>query len=56
MSKKIGIFLMIVLVLWSLLLLDATKNRKAPLPADPPRESAEAPAETGGTELPQTEN
>ena len=56
MSKKIGIFLMIILVLWSFLLLDATKNRKAPLPADPPRESAEAPVESGSAQLPQSEN
>lgn len=28
MSKKIGIFLMVLLVIWSVLLLDATKNRQ----------------------------
>lgn len=34
MSKKIGIFLMIVLIIWSVLLLDATKNRGAVVPAE----------------------
>lgn len=42
MSKKIGMFLMIVLVLWSILLLDATKNRKPPRPAVRPPVSTEA--------------
>lgn len=45
MHKKIGIFLMIMLVLWSVLLLDATKNRRPAQPAVLPTETAEVPTE-----------
>lgn len=51
MSKKIGIFLMIILVLWSVLLLDATKNRKPLQPTAQPTESTGAPVEP---DLPET--
>ena len=46
MSKKIGIFLMILLVLGSLLLLDATKNRSPSQPPVQPTESTSEPAES----------
>lgn len=51
MSEKIGIFLMTILVLWSVLLLDATKNRKPIQPAAPPTESTEVLTEPS---LPET--
>lgn len=53
MSKKIGIFLMIVLVLWSVLLLDATKNRAPLQPTVHPSESTGAPREPSGQEVTQ---
>lgn len=43
MNKKIGIFLMIMLVLWSVLLLDATKNRRPPQPLAQPPVTTEMP-------------
>ena len=47
MSKKIGIFLMILLVIWSLLLLDAAKNRSSARPVIRPTEpTASIPPET----------
>lgn len=42
MSKKIGIFLLMMLVLWSVLLLDATKNRRPTEPAVQSQETTEA--------------
>lgn len=42
MSKKIGMFLMLILVIWSILLLNSTKNRKPPKAAVRQPESTEA--------------
>lgn len=49
MSKKIGIFLMVLLVLWSVLLLDATGNRKPSETEGQSVESASAPSVTEST-------
>lgn len=57
MMKKIGYFLMAMLVLWSFLLLNATQNRSASQPqTEPEPASSTAPpasAETDGTEPPE---
>lgn len=50
MSKKIGMFLMIFLVIWSVLLLDATKNRKPPRPAVRPQTSTQVRPEPSSPE------
>ena len=46
MSQKIGIFLMILLVIWAVLLLDATGNRQPSPTVAPPAESAAVPSES----------
>lgn len=50
MSKKIGTFLMMILVIWSVLLLDATKNRRAPQAETRPTESTGASTEPSAAE------
>lgn len=50
MNKKIGWFLMFILVIWSVLLLDATKNRKPPRTAVRPVETTQAFSQPPSTE------